>query len=89
MAVAVLALVGCGPKEEPKETLNDGFKVTVSTNEIIANNKKAAKFVATFDGKLLHEEQVQAHLDSTQVTLPEMKFTTDQVGEHQIYFTYE
>ncbi len=89
MAVAVLALVGCGPKDEPKESLNEGFKVTVNTNEIIANNKKAAKFVATFDGKLLHEEQVQTHLDSTLVTLPEMKFVTTEVGEHNLYFTYE
>lgn len=89
MAVAVLALVGCGPKDEPKESLNEGFKVTVNTNEIIANNKKAAKFVATFDGKLLHEEQVQTYLDSTLVTLPEMKFVTTEVGEHNLYFTYE
>ncbi len=89
MAVAVLALVGCGPKNEPKERLNDGFKVTVSTNEIIANNKKAAKFVATFDGKLLVDEQVGSYVDGELVTIPEMKFRTAETGEHEIYFTYE
>lgn len=83
-----MTLVGCGPQS--KKVKDDGFKVTASTSEIIANGKKSVKFTATFDGKLLHEKdpQLSIMVDSTAVQLPNMKFSTNQVGSHEILFAY-
>ena len=83
-----MTLVGCGPQS--KKVKDDGFKVTASTSEIIANGKKSVKFTATFDGKLLHEKdpQLSIMVDSTAVQLPNMKFSTNQVGSHEVLFAY-
>lgn len=88
LALVALTLMSCGPEKQTKQS-TEGFKVTLSTNEIVANNKKAAKFVATYNGELLHEGQLQAYVDGEPTLLPEMKFRTDGIGTHEVYFTYE
>ncbi len=88
LVIVAMTLVGCGPQS--KKVKDDGFKVTASTSEIIANGKKSVKFTATFDGKLLHEKdpQLSIMVDSTAVQLPNMKFSTNQVGSHEVLFAY-
>ena len=83
-----MTLVGCGPQS--KKVKDDGFKVTASTSEIIANGKKSVNFTATFDGKLLHEKDplLSVKVDGEATVLPDMKFSTDKVGSHEIIFAY-
>lgn len=90
MAVAVLALVGCGQNDKTKKVETEGLKVTASTDEIVANDKKGVQFTATYNGDLLNEQnpELVCWLDSVAVCLPEMKFSTTETGTHNIFFTY-
>lgn len=93
MAVAILALVGCGPEKETKQKhrKEKGLIVTASTDEIVANGKKFVQFTATYDGNLLSEQnpELVCWLDGVTVCLPWMEFSTTTTGTHDIYFTYK
>jgi uncharacterized membrane protein len=91
MVVAILALSGCGQKGgEQRKVETEGLRITASTDKIVANNKKGVKFTVTYNGVLITERnpRLTAWVDSTATKLPGMKFSTSQVGTHNIHFTY-
>ncbi len=91
MVVAILALGGCGQKGgEQRKVETEGLRITASTDKIVANNKKGVKFTVTYNGVLITERnpRLTAWVDSTATKLPGMKFSTSQVGTHNIHFTY-
>lgn len=90
MTVALLALVGCGQNDKPKKVDTEGLRVTASTDEIIANDKKGVQFTITHNGELIHDKDpnLTCWLDGAAICLPNMKFTTASTGEHEIHFTY-
>lgn len=88
LVLIAMTIVGCGPQS--KKVKDDGFKVTASTNEIIANGKKDVEFTATFNGDLLHEEdpRLKVWVNKEVIQLPDMRFSTDQVGSYSVCFAY-
>lgn len=90
-AVAMIALVGCGPdSNKQNKKANEGLVISTSGDKIVANDKKGVKFTITYNGVLISERnpRLVAYVNGEATKLPGMKFSTTEVGSHEIYFDY-
>ena len=86
-AVAMIALVGCGPdSNKQNKKANEGLVISTSGDKIVANDKKVVKFTITYNGVLISERnpRLVAYVNGEATKLPGMKFSTTEVGSHEI-----
>ncbi len=92
LSLVALTAASClkGKGSDFEDVPEAGFEAAVSPARIVADGEEAAVFTAKYGQRILSADDVKVFdaADDSELSLPELRFTTETAGTYNFYLTY-